>query len=243
MWFRYHTTLFLAIGSGLVLVELSVLLSAIFLCSKLPKYRRYTSESRDPGLKSTWRWLLPECGSEWQVRTEGVRDQQRVHNRNTSDYSSGMYRDVGACINSSERNSAGKGRFANAIPLRTDTCSSSFRTEPGRAMTQTLAGTVCRSPFSRSGTYTLRCNLNPLALDADVLNKRKCIYEKNISTHPGTAKFASLQSRFSAVEEHPEVGEGSDSMNSMMWWVTLSSAWCPWHTADQEIVQTMNGKI
>ncbi|XP_021912811.1 uncharacterized protein LOC110826460 isoform X2 [Zootermopsis nevadensis] len=53
MWFRYHTTLFLAIGSGLVLVELSVLLSAIFLCSKLPKYRRYTSESRDPGLKST----------------------------------------------------------------------------------------------------------------------------------------------------------------------------------------------
>lgn len=52
-WFRYHTTLFLAVGSGLVLVELSVLLSAILVCLKLPKYQTYISESHSPGLKST----------------------------------------------------------------------------------------------------------------------------------------------------------------------------------------------
>jgi hypothetical protein len=145
------------------------------------------------------------------------RDQQRGCNRNTSNYSSGTYRDVGACRNVSERSIAGRGRFANAIPLRIDTYSSRFRTEPGRTMTQTVAGTVSRSTFSQSGTYTLRCNLNPLALDANMLSKRKCIYEKNISTNPGTAKSAAFQSRFSVAEEHPEVGEGSDSINSMMW--------------------------
>jgi hypothetical protein len=145
------------------------------------------------------------------------RDQQSVYNRNMSNYSFGTYHDVGACRNVSERSSAGKGRFANAIPLRIDTYSSRIRTEPGRTMTQTVAaGTVSRSTFSRSGTYTLRCNLNPLAVDADTLSKRKCIYEK-ISTHPGTTKSVVLQSRFSVPEEHPEVGERSDSINSMMW--------------------------
>jgi hypothetical protein len=53
-WFRYHATLFLAVGSGLVLVELSVLLSAILVCLKLPKYHHAcVSESLDPGSKST----------------------------------------------------------------------------------------------------------------------------------------------------------------------------------------------
>jgi len=94
--------------------------------------------------------------------------------------------------------------------------------EPGN-MTQNVAGTVSRSTFGHSGTYTLRCNLNPLALDVDILNKRKCIYEKNVSTRPGTATSASLQkwhnplSTLNVVAEHPEAGEGTNHINSMMW--------------------------
>ncbi|PSN31531.1 hypothetical protein C0J52_21281 [Blattella germanica] len=53
VWFRYHTTLFLAIGCGLVLVELSVLLSAILVCLKLPKYQTYTSEANESNMKLT----------------------------------------------------------------------------------------------------------------------------------------------------------------------------------------------
>jgi hypothetical protein len=145
------------------------------------------------------------------------RDQQRVCDRNTSSYSSGTYRDIGACRNVSERSSAGKGRFANAIPLRIDRYSSRFSTEPARTLSQTVAGTVSRNIISRSGTYTLECNLNPLALDACLLSKRKCIYEKNLSTHSGTAKSGTLQSGFSVAEGHPEVGKGIDGINSMMW--------------------------
>lgn len=129
----------------------------------------------------------------------------------------GTYRDVGSCSSST-----GRGRFRNDIPLRIDTYSSGFRMEPGN-MTQHVAGTVSRSTFGHSGTYTLKCNLNPLALDVDTLNKRKCIYEKNVSTRPGTATSASLQKwhnpprTLNVVEEHPEAGEGTNSINSMMW--------------------------
>lgn len=137
--------------------------------------------------------------------------QQKAYN------SAGTYRDVGSCSSST-----GRGRFRNDIPLRIDTYSSGFRMEPGN-MTQNVAGTVSRSTFGHSGTYTLRCNLNPLALDVDILNKRKCIYEKNVSTRPGTATSASLQkwhnplSTLNVVAEHPEAGEGTNHINSMMW--------------------------
>jgi hypothetical protein len=145
---------------------------------------------------------LPECGSVWQ--TGG---HQKAYN------SVGTYRDVGSC-----RSSTGRGRFRNDIPLRIDTYSSGFRTEPGN-MTQNVAGTVSQSTFGHSGTYTLKCNLNPLALDVDMLNKRKCIYEKNVSTRPGTATSATVQKWHNrpSVEEHPEAGEGANSINSMMW--------------------------
>ncbi|XP_068083116.1 CD151 antigen-like, partial [Anabrus simplex] len=43
IWFEGHTSLFLAISLGLVLVELSVLLSAILVCTKLPGYGDYES--------------------------------------------------------------------------------------------------------------------------------------------------------------------------------------------------------
>jgi len=138
------------------------------------------------------------------------------------------YHEVGASSslpgrNVGERSSAGRGRFANGIPLRIDTYNSWFRREPGSTMTETVAGTVSRSTFGRSGTYTLKCNLNPLALDANKLNKRKCIYEKSVTTHPGMAKSATLhtwhnpQSRLSVVGEPPVVDEGQNNISSMMW--------------------------
>lgn len=137
--------------------------------------------------------------------------QQKAYN------SAETYRDVGSCSSST-----GRGRFRNDIPLRIDTYSSGFRMEPVN-IAQNVAGTVSRSTFGHSGTYTLRCNLNPLARDVDMLNKRKCIYEKNVSTRPGTATSASLQkwhnpsSTLNVVSEHPEAGEGTNHMNSMMW--------------------------
>lgn len=160
------------------------------------------------------------CGSVGQFG-----GQQREHDsssRNMSHDSLGTYHEVGTLRNISLRSSAGKGRFAKHAPLRIATYSSGLRREAGSAGTQNVAGTVSRSTFGRSGTYTLQCNLNPLVLDADMLNKRKCIYEKTVSTHPGTAKSVTLQQWQTAqtglnVEERSDVGERTDSMNSMMW--------------------------
>ena len=65
----------------------------------------------------------------------------------------------------------------------------------------------------------MKCNLNPLALEAEKHNKRKCIYEKNIgtSTLPGMSKSAATTSRLNVVEELQEFAERKDSINSMMW--------------------------
>jgi hypothetical protein len=141
---------------------------------------------------------------------------------NMSHDSLGTYHEIGTLRNIGVRSSAGKGRFAKDVPLRIGTYSSGFRREPGSAGTQNVAGTVSRSTFGRSGTYTLQCNLNPLVLDADMLHKRRCIYEKHVSTRPGTAKSATLQQWQTAqtrhsVEERSDVGEQTDSINSMMW--------------------------
>jgi hypothetical protein len=160
------------------------------------------------------------CGSVGQFG-----GQQREHdscNRNMSHDSLGTYHEVGSLGNISLRSSAGKGRFAKHAPLRIATYSSGFRRGPGGTGTQNVVGTVSRSTFGRSGTYTLQCNLNPLVLDADMLNKRKCIYEKNVSTHPGTAKSLTLQQWQTAqtrlnAEERSDVGARTDSINSMMW--------------------------
>jgi hypothetical protein len=160
------------------------------------------------------------CGSVGQFG-----GQQREHDscsRNMSHDNLGTYHEVGSLGNISLRSSAGKGRFAKHVPLRTGTYSSGFRRGPGGTGTQNVVGTVSRSTFGRSGTYTLQCNLNPLVLDADMLNKRKCIYEKNVSTHPGTAKSVTPQQWQTAqtrldVEERSDVGERTDSINSMMW--------------------------
>lgn len=147
------------------------------------------------------------CGSVGQFG-----GQQREHD------SLGTYHEVGSVGNISLRSSAGKGRFAKHVPLKAAT----YRRGPGGTGTQNVVGTVSRSTFGRSGTYTLQCNLNPLVLDANMLNKRKCIYEKNVSTHPGTAKSVTLQQWQTAqtrlnIEEHSDVGEQTDSINSMMW--------------------------
>jgi hypothetical protein len=180
------------------------------VCLKLPKYHhKYVSESRDPGSKSTWRWLLPACGS---------GDQHREYDM-SHDISLGTYHEVGTVRNIGLRSSAGKGRFATHFPLRIAPYSSGFSREPGSTGAHSVAGTVSRSTFGRSGTYTLQCNLNPLVLDADMLHKRKCIYEKNVSTRPGTAKSTTAQQWQTAqTEQHSDVGEQTDSINSMMWW-------------------------
>ncbi|KAJ9583056.1 hypothetical protein L9F63_022598 [Diploptera punctata] len=181
-WFRYHTTLFMAVGCGLVLVELSVLLSAILNTSRsIPNEESDTIYQEVEFIRST-----PASSS-------------LPHG------------------NFNERSSAGKGRFASGIPSRIDSYSSRLRRESGATMSQLAAGSVTRSTFGRSGTYTLKCNLNPLALAAEQRNKRKCIYEKNtgISTLPG--KWIPPQNRFNVTQQPLELAERKDSINSMMW--------------------------
>jgi hypothetical protein len=127
----------------------------------------------------------------------------------------GTYHEVGTVGNIGLRSGAGKGRFARHAPLRVAPYSSGLRRDPGSTGAQSVAGTVSRSTFGRSGTYTLQCNLNPLVLDADMLHKRKCIYEKNVSTRSGTADSAAA--RQWQTEQHSDAGERTDSINSMMW--------------------------
>nr|CAD7409752.1 unnamed protein product [Timema cristinae] len=290
-WFRDHTTLFLAIGSGVVLVELAVLLSAILVWGR--------EEAGNNQAESYAR-----RGSSANTTSEGLRHKGSTHHDNinfTNEWQQGRGTSEGYALrentNTANENlelaSVLKGRLQSYTrpvydtTLKNEGCQSVQRSDVDEQSGCKLGGTsvkdknlkiradkttktskkgkigsskrfkhkskcgenskelsfytlpyvkgagiggsITKSTFGKSGTYTLKCNLKPLLTEIEFKNKRKCIYEKNPGSKDSVLRqldqtktadrWLNPQSRINCADNHASAETRSESVesDSMMW--------------------------